>query len=202
MVGLVLALAGCGPKYTADGVDSELAALRQEQQAMREEIAALRTEIVRLTEALADRGPVDTDAGVQPQEAAVAPVPVELADFPPYVTLAAPAETQIAALLDEYRRALEGEDLGQMRDLVYHGELPADDREFLELLFGRTEQLRVETEPLAIDVQNDHASAVVRQTMRFRLKPSYESKKLRLDMRMQLERQGGGWRVTRVELLR
>jgi hypothetical protein len=191
---LVGGLGACSAKTAPTGTSEELAELRQEQQALRDEIAALRWEIVRLTEVLAAGQPADA--------AAVAPPPAEHAAYPPYMPASTTPVTVITAVIDDYRAALEAEDLGRMQTQVYQGTIPTSDVEYLQLWFDRTEGLRVEMDPLTIDFENGTATAVIRQTMNYTLIRTAERRRVHLDLRMEFERRGDGWRLASARLRR
>lgn len=196
-VGMALVMAavgggfgGCAPRATSDTLDTELARLREEERALRAEMAALRDEISRLSEALEATSP--PLGGERPADLPVIPR-AEEKPLSPQAT----AES-IAALLNAYRMALEAEDFQRLREL-YGGELPAEDRRYVEVWFSRADDLQVDMAPQAIEVTDGTARAVVSQVITFRQARTRELRKARLEVRMQFEQRGHAWRLVRVE---
>lgn len=142
------------------------------------EIAALRSDLARLTAAF---------------EAAAAADALPRTQSPPEAPSAA-----IAAVLDDYRLALEREDLQSLRR-IYGGELPADDLHYLTLWFDRTDELDVSMATPAIDVTNGTALAVVQQTMTYTLSPTQQRRTVRLTVRMEFARRDGEWQLTNLD---
>lgn len=179
-------LSGCATRAAPNEFPAKIAELR-------EEIAALRSELGRLTAAL--EAAVAADAIPMPHAVAEAP-----ADLPSAVT-ASSAAAAIAALLDEYRQALQTEDLQLVR-AVYGGDPPAEDLRYLKIWFSRTDELQVDIDPRAIDVLDGNARAVVRQTMTYTLSRTQERRTAELTVRMQFERRGDEWLLTRADARR
>ncbi len=171
----LLAVGGCAPRAAPCGADAELAELRRHERALHAEIAALRKQIERL-----ERLP----------PANAAPVP------PP----GGPAA--IAALIEAYRAALEAEDWTRLRREIYGGRVPARDRRYLELLFQRTQALRIELEPQALDTEGERARAIVRQKMSYTLARTGERRAAVIDVEMAFRRGEGGWRLAGVTVWR
>ncbi len=186
-------LSGCATRAAPNELPAEIPELREEERALREEIAALRSELGRLTAAL--EAAVAADAIPMPHAVPEAP-----ADLPSAATAPSPAAA-IAALLDEYRQALQTEDLQLVR-AVYGGNPPAEDLRYLEIWFSRTDELQVDIDPRAIDVLDGNARAVVRQTMTYTLSRTQERRTAELTVRMQFERRGDEWLLTRADARR
>ncbi len=87
----------------------------------------------------------------------------------------------------------------RVREEVYGGQLPVEDLRYHRIWFDRTDQLKVEMNPRSIDVRDGTADALIRQTMSFRLSRTNEKRRVRLDLRMALERHGDSWRVSHVQ---
>jgi hypothetical protein len=181
---------GCAPRASSDTLDAELARLREEERALRAEMAALRDEISRLSEALeAESPPLD---GERTPNLPVRPRAEEIPSSPQTTA------KSIAALLNAYRMALEAEDFHRLREL-YGGELPAEDRRYMEVWFSRADDLQVDMAPQAIEIADGTARAVVNQMITFRQARTRELRKARLRVRMQFEQRGQTWRLVRVE---
>jgi hypothetical protein len=169
-------------------IKAEIAELREVERDLREEIAALRSDLARLTAAF--EAAAAADALPQPQP------PTE---SPTQLPVAVPAPSAaIAAVLDDYRLALEQEDLKSLRK-IYGGEVPTDDLEYLTLWFDRTDELDVSIADPDIDFQNGNALAVVRQTMTYVLAPTQQRRTMSVTVRMEFVRRNGEWRLTSME---
>lgn len=173
---LACGVTSCAATAPSDEVRTELARLRQEHRALREEISRLREALVAGEDAAEDGKPI-----AQPHATPATPTAMPRA--------------AIVAVLDSYRRAVEAEDLERLRDDLYGGELPEQDSRYLTIWFDNADMLEVQLEPLAIDVNDGRASALVRQTMRFRLSRTAERRTVRLQLRIRLEQSGRGWQV-------
>ncbi len=183
-------LGGCAPRATPGTLDAELAELREEERALREEMAALRDEIARLSSALEATRVPEIEP---PTQRRVTPRPEE-----PAHRMDPSNGAAIVTVVDSYRRALEAEDLPLLQEL-YGGELPSADLRYIELWFGRADQLRVDMKPKAIEVLDGNAQAVIDQVITYRLQRTHELRTVTLKVRMYFEQRRGDWRLLHVE---
>ncbi len=186
---LALNTVACGPRVTDDNLRSELAQLRKEHEAIQEQLALLRSEL---------SARVDPSGAAVVEEAeAREPEPVVEHPFTPLVRRR--SGSAIPEVLDAYARALEAEDIDILRDEIYGGDVPADDMEFLNLWFDRTEELQVDLVAQSIDISDERAKATVLQTSTFRLSRTYERRTVHMQLRMVFERRDGDWRLRQVQ---
>lgn len=183
-------LGGCANRAAPHDLQVELARLREEGRALSAEIAALRSDLASLSAALESRQP-DSSAVLAPPRAG-APTPAN-ATAP--VDWAGPAPRELTALLDAYAHALEKEDLDALAEL-YGGCLPQEDRHYLDIWFERTVGLQVQARVENVRVDDGRVLVVVRQTMTYRLRPTNELRTAHLNVRMQIESDMDGWRLS------
>ena len=113
--------------------------------------------------------------------------------------MAVPAPSAaIALLLDDYRLALEREDLQSFREM-YGGELPSKDLRYLKLWFDRTDELNVSIASPNIDVENGNALAVVQQMMTYTLAPTQQRRTVIVTVRMEFVRRDGDWKLANLD---
>ncbi len=177
-----------GPRVTDDNLRSELAQLRKEHEAIQEQLALLRSEL----SARVDPSGAEVVEEAEAREAE----PVEH-PFTPLVRRR--SGSAIPEVLDAYARALEAEDIDVLRDEIYGGDVPADDMEFFNLWFDRTEELEVDLVAQSIDISDERAKATVLQTSTFRLSRTYERRTVHMQLRMEFERRDGDWRLRQVQ---
>lgn len=188
LAALSCGLGGCAVRATPNDIKAEIAELREVERDLRDEIAALRSDLARLTAAFEAAAAADALPRTQSQPEAPTKLPV-----------AVPAPSAaIAAVLDDYRLALEREDLQSLRR-IYGGDLPADDLHYLTLWFDRTDELDVSMATPDIDVTNGTALAVVQQTMTYTLSPTQQRRTVRLTVRMEFARRDGEWQLTNLD---
>jgi len=188
LAALSCGLGGCAARAMPNDIKAEIAELREVERDLREEIAALRSDLARLTAAFEAAAAADALPKPQPPTEAPTRLPV-----------AVPAPSAaIAAVLDDYRLALEREDLQSLRQ-IYGGELPSDDLDYLKLWFDRTDGLDVSIETPDIDIQNGNALAVVQQTMTYTLAPTQQRRTVSVTVRMEFVRRNGEWQLTSLD---
>ena len=111
-----------------------------------------------------------------------------------------PPETAIRALIEEYRRALEAEDLEWLAGDVYRGSIPPDDADLLSIWMESADSLDITIEfqrELAID--GERAEVRVKQKMKFLLSSTHAQRDIDIDIRMYFQSVGGDWRLERIE---
>ena len=111
-----------------------------------------------------------------------------------------PPETAIRALIEEYRLALETEDLERLAGDVYRGSIPPDDADLLSIWMESADSLDVTMEfqrELAID--GERAEVRVKQKMRFLLSSTHAQRDVGIDISMYFQRVGDEWRLERIE---
>ncbi len=108
-------------------------------------------------------------------------------------------EAIIAALVEAYRQGIEVEDLNSLSAQVYRGEIPADNREFLEEVFRRADGLAVTIDVEKLELVGDSARARVKQSMQYRLTATRQRRDFDLSLELFFERAGEGWRLRRFD---
>jgi len=188
MAALSCGLGGCAARATPNGIRAEMAELREVERDLRDEIAALRSDVARLTAAFEAAAAAD-----------ILPEPRSPLDEPMRPPSAVPTpNAAIAVLLDDYRVALEREDLQALRK-IYGCEPPSDDLRYLKLWFDRTDELDVSMASPHIEVGNGNALAVVEQTMTYTLAPIQQRRTVSVTIRMEFVRRDDGWQLANLE---
>lgn len=86
----------------------------------------------------------------------------------------------IALLLDDFRVAAEQEDFLSLGRKVYHGDVPADDRELLKRIFDKAEQVSVDPPRPKLAIGREEGTMEARLRLRFQLSASGEPGDLKL----------------------
>jgi hypothetical protein len=108
-------------------------------------------------------------------------------------------EQVLVAMVQTYNQAVEAKDEAVLRDDLYRGPIPGDNRRFLRALFTRTEQLSVTYEPRGLEFKEDGAVATIECTLSFRHARTGEQKTTRFRLRLIFEPSENGWRLKKTE---
>jgi ketosteroid isomerase-like protein len=108
-------------------------------------------------------------------------------------------EEAVVAMVQSYHQAVEAKDETALREDVYHGEIPGENRRFLRALFDRTEQLDLALETRELRVELDRAVAVIDCTINFRHATTGERKTAHYSLRLIFEPDASGWRLKKFE---
>jgi hypothetical protein len=101
-------------------------------------------------------------------------------------------------VLEDYRHALESEDLDELGRL-YGGEIPKRDLEMLRRIFDNADELAVDVEPGGVRNDGDRSVVDVDFPMRYVLKQTGRSQKYTLKVRMTLVEGPGGWQLVELK---
>ncbi|NIN73302.1 MAG: hypothetical protein GTO46_15535, partial [Gemmatimonadetes bacterium] len=110
-----------------------------------------------------------------------------------------PPREAIAALIEDYRQALEASDMTRLEREVYQAAIPAADTQLFDVWFQRATDLSVTIEVEDMQISLDRAEVRAKQLMRYNLTRTGEERRHDLRLKMFFARSDDNWRLERVE---
>lgn len=148
-----------------------------------------------------DEEPEGSDSGSPDSTAAAGGAEVESAELGTAEPVSSPAEVELVTsdmVLEQYRRALETEDVEELGRL-YGGEVPPEDLTMLTRIFENADDLQVNMRTGNARSEGDRRIFDVDFEMRYVLAQTGRSRDFTLKLRMALEEGPSGWQLVRLD---